>query len=140
MGSGLVERRRPPLAAIAGASLGVGLVAVSVVTLGAPDLAMAWSFLAGAYPSTASVVAFLSLVCYAVVGSAALVAVVVAVRAAVGERSTRRAARRRGRSAWFVVAGLALLGLSVVNRVETGSRMCCGAGPQQVQEAAALAR
>lgn len=125
---------------MAGVLLAGGLAAASALTLGAPDPALAGTFLAGSYPSTASAVAFLALLCYGLVGCAALAVVVAAVREASGGRSTGRASGRDARAACFVVAGLALLGLSVVNRVETGSGICCGAGPQQVQEAAALAR
>jgi hypothetical protein len=112
------------------------LVAASVVTLGPPDFGLAGQFLNGAYPSMASAVAFLSLLCYAVVLGACVLAVIRGLRMVAAGRGTGRGARAIA----FVLAGTILLGLSVASRLDTGGGMCCGGGSRQVQEAAALAR
>jgi hypothetical protein len=122
--------------ALAGLAMGGVLLAASVLTLGLPNVGLAGQFLSGAYPSMPSALAFLSLLCYAVVLGAVTVAVVRGLRMATGVRSAGRTARAIA----FVLAGVILLSLSVVNRVDTGGGICCGGGAQQIQEAAALAR
>jgi len=112
------------------------LVAASVLTLGMPNLGLAGQLLGGAYPTMASAVAVSSLICYAVVLLAALAVLAGALRRGaggwVGGRGLRAVA--------LILAGATLLSLSLVNRVDTGTGICCGGGSQQTQEAAALAR
>lgn len=132
----MAEHRRAVAGVMAGLATGGLLLGASVITLGLPNLGLAGQFLSGSYPSTQSAVAFLSLVCYAVVLAAVAVAVVRGLRMAAGGRSTSRGIRAIA----LVLAGAVLLSLSVVNRVDTGSGICCGGGVQQVKEAASLAR
>jgi hypothetical protein len=132
----LAEHRRAVAGVMAGLASGGLLLGASMITLGLPNLGLAGQFLSGSYPSTQSVVAFLSLVCYAVVLAAVAVAVFRGLRMAAGGGSTSRGIRAIA----LVLAGAVLLSLSVVNRVDTGSGICCGGGVQQVKEAASLAR
>jgi hypothetical protein len=132
----LVEHRRAVAGVMAGLASGGLLLGASMITLGLPNLGLAGQFLSGSYPSTRLAVAFLSLVCYAVVLAAVAVAVFRGLRMAAGGRSTSRGIRAIA----LVLAGAVLLSLSVVNRVDTGSGICCGGGVQQVKEAASLAR
>jgi hypothetical protein len=69
---------------MAGLASGGLLLGASMITLGLPNLGLAGQFLSGSYPSTQSVVAFLSLVCYAVVLAAVAVAVFRGLRMAAG--------------------------------------------------------
>lgn len=132
----MAEHRRAVAGVMAGLASGGLLLGASMITLGLPNLGLAGQFLSGSYPSTQSVVAFLSLVCYAVVLAAVAVAVFRGLRMAAGGGSTSRGIRAIA----LVLAGAVLLSLSVVNRVDTGSGICCGGGVQQVKEAASLAR
>ncbi len=132
----MAEPRRAVAGVMAGLAMGAVLLGASVITLGPPDLGLAGQFLSGSYPSTQSAVALLSLVCYAVVLAAVAVAVFKGLRMAAGRRGTSRGIRAIA----LVLAGAVLLSLSVVNRVDTGSGICCGGGVQQVKEAASLAR
>ncbi len=135
-GSALAEPRRPVAGVIGGLSTGGALLGAAVITLGSPNLGLAAQFLSGSYPSTRSAVAFLSMVCYAAVLAAVAVAVFDGLRMFTGGRGTNRGIRALA----LVLAGAVLLSLSVVNRVDTGSGICCGGGVQQVKEAASLAR
>ncbi len=112
------------------------LLAASAITLGVPNFGLAGQFLSGSYPSMQSAVALLSLLCYAVVGTAVAVALFRGFRLATGGRGTSRGIRAIA----LVLAGVVLLSLSVFNRVDTGSGICCGGGVQQVREAESLAR
>lgn len=132
----MAEHRRAVAGVMAGLASGGLLLGASVITLGLPNLGLAGQFLSGSYPSTRLAVAFLSLVCYAVVLAAVAVAVFRGLRMAAGGGSTSRGIRAIA----LVLAGAVLLSLSVVNRVDTGSGICCGGGVQQVKEAASLAR
>ena len=132
----MAEHRRAVAGVMAGLASGGLLLGASMITLGLPNLGLAGQFLSGSYPSTQSVVAFLSLVCYAVVLAAVAVAVFRGLRMAAGGGSTSRG----NRAIPMFVAGAVILSLSVVNRVDTGSGICCGGGVQQVKEAASLAR
>ena len=132
----MAERRRAAFRALAGLGMGGVLLVTSVIALGPPDLGAAGQFLSGSYPSMASALAFLSLLCYGVVLTAVTVALVRALRTAAGGRGISRGVRAIA----LVLAGVILLSLSVVNRVDTGGGICCGGGAQQIQEAASLAR
>jgi hypothetical protein len=116
--------------------MGAVLLAASALTLGLPNLNLAGQFLGGAYPSMASALAFLSLLCYAVVLAAVVGAVVRGLRAVAGGRDANRGLR----AVVFVIVGAVLLTMSVINRVDSGGGICCGEGAQQIQEAASLAR
>ena len=132
----MTQRRRAASGAIAGIAMTVLVVAASVRTLGAPDLGLAGGFLEGSYPSVASAVALCSVICYAVVAVAATATIVEALR-------TGTAVSGRGRSlraAGLIVAGAALLAISLAARAQAGAGICCGGGPRQTQEAAALVR
>jgi hypothetical protein len=112
------------------------LLAVSVLTLGIPNFGLAGQFMAGGYPSAASGVAVASMFLDGVLVGAAGVAAMCSVRGAAGGW-----VRRPSLSAMaLVVVGAILLGLSVAQRVDSGGAYCCGGGPQQVREAASLAR
>ena len=115
---------------------GGGLLAAAAVTLGWPDLRLAGQFLGGSYPSMASAVAFLSLLCYAVVLGSVAVVMVSALRTVV----RGRVAGRNVRATACVVVGVVLLSLSVISRLDAGGGICCGGGARQVQEAVSLAR
>jgi hypothetical protein len=132
----LADQRRAVAGVLAGLATGGVLLGASVITLGLPDFGLAGQFLSGSYPSMQSAVAFLSLVCYAVVLAAVAVAVVRGLRMAAGGRGMSGSVRAIA----LVLAGVVLLSLSVVNRVDSGNGICCGAGVQQVKEAASLAR
>jgi hypothetical protein len=132
----LADQPRAVPGVIAGLATSGVLLAASVITLGVPNFGLAGQFVSGSYPSMQSAVAFLSLLCYAVVFAAVAVAVVRGLRMAAGGRGTSRGIRAIA----LVLAGVVLLSLSVVNRVDTGSGICCGGGVQQVREAASLAR
>lgn len=121
---------------LAGIGAGGLLLAASVIALGLPNLGLAGQFLSGSYPSVASAVAFLSLLCFAVVLAAVAMALAGALRLAAGGEGVSRSVR----DAALVIAGVILLSLSVVNRVDTGGGICCGGGAQQIREAASLAR
>ena len=132
----MADRRRGVAEALWGLGVAGFLLAASVVTLGIPDFGKAGAFLSGAYPSVSSAIALLSLLCYAVVLAAVVLAVVRGLRLATAGRRTSRTVR----SIVFVLAGMILLSLSIVNRVDPGGGICCGGGSQQVREAASLAR
>jgi hypothetical protein len=121
---------------LAGIGAGGVLLAASLIALGLPDFGLAGQFLSGSYPSVASAVAFLSLLCYAVVLAAVVMALAGALRLTAGGKGVSRSVR----DAALVLAGVILLSLSVVNRVDTGGGICCGGGAQQIREAASLAR
>ncbi len=132
----MTQRRRAASGAIAGIAMTVLVVAASVRTLGAPDLGLAGGFLEGSYPSVASAVALCSVICYAVVAVAATATIVEALR-------TGTAVSGRGRSlraAGLIVAGAALLAVSLAARAQAGAGICCGGGPRQIHEAATLVR
>jgi hypothetical protein len=131
----LAERRRAAVGVLAGLGAAGVLLAASVIALGPPNFGAARQFLSDSYPSMASAVAFLSLLCYAVVLAAVAVALIRALRMAAGGGISRSV-----RAIALVLAGLVLLSLSVVNRVDTGGGICCGGGAQQIREAASLAR
>ncbi|MGD1053689.1 MAG: hypothetical protein ABR950_07645 [Candidatus Dormibacteria bacterium] len=132
----MAEQRRTVAGAVAGLASGGVLLGASAVTLGPPNLGLAGQFLSGSYPSMQSAVAFLSLVCYAVVLTAVALALVRGLRMAVRGTGTSRSIRAIA----LVLAGVVLLSLSVVNRVDGGGGICCGGGTQQIREAASLAR
>lgn len=132
----MAERRGAALDALAGLGTGGVLLITSVIVLGPPNLGAAGQFLSDSYPSMRSALAFLSLLCYGVVLAALAVAVVRALRTAAGGRGISRGVRAFA----LVLAGVILLSLSVVNRVDTGGGICCGGGAQQIREAASLAR
>ena len=131
----MADRRRNAAAVVAGLGAAGVLLAASIIALGPPNFGAAGQFLSGAYPSMASAVAFLSLLCYAVVLTAVAVALIRVLRMAAGGGISRSV-----RAIALVLAGLVLLSLSVVNRVDTGGGICCGGGAQQIREAATLAR
>lgn len=112
------------------------VVAASVLTLGEPDLGLAGGFLEGSYPSVASAVALCSVICYAVVAVAATATIVEALRAATAVPGRGRSLR----AAALIVAGAGLLAVSLAARAQAGAGICCGGGPRQTQEAAALVR
>lgn len=128
--------RHSPTGVLAGIGAGGVLLAASLIALGLPDFGLAGQFLSGSYPSVASAVAFLSLLCYAVVLAAVVMALAGALRLTAGGKGVSRSVR----DAALVLAGVILLSLSVVNRVDTGGGICCGGGAQQIREAASLAR
>jgi hypothetical protein len=132
----LAKQPRAVPGAIAGLAAGGVLLSASVITLGVPNLALAGGFLDGSYPSMQSAIAFLSLLCYVVVGAAVAVAILSGLRMASGGRGTSRGIRAIA----LVLAGVILLSLSVISRVDTGNGICCGGGAQQVREAESLAR
>jgi hypothetical protein len=132
----LADRHDGGVSGLASAAVSALLVAASALTLGLPHLTMAGDFLSGSFPTMASAVAFLSLLCYTVVLGA--VAVVV-----VGGMQMAARGRRVGpttRASALVLAGVVLLGLSLANRAAGGGTFCCGGGAQQVREVVALAR
>ena len=128
--------RHSPTGVLAGIGAGGVLLAASLIALGLPDFGLAGQFLSGSSPSVASAVAFLSLLCYAVVLAAVVMALAGALRLTAGGKGVSRSVR----DAALVLAGVILLSLSVVNRVDTGGGICCGGGAQQIREAASLAR
>jgi hypothetical protein len=131
----LADRRRNAAAVVAGLGAAGVLLAASIIALGPPNFGAAGQFLSGAYPSMASAVALLSLLSYAVVLASVTVALVRALRMAAGGRGMSRSVRAIA----LVLAGVILLSLSVVNRVDSGGGICCGGGAQQIREAASLA-
>ncbi len=124
------------VSAVGGTVMAGVLISASALALGPPNLTLAGDFIGGAYPSMPSALAFLSLLCYTVALGGAGVAVAGGMRMAIGRRNVGRSAR----AVALVLAGVVLLGLSVVNRLDTGGGFCCGGGPQQVREAVSLAR
>jgi len=125
------------MGAISAVALGAVLLGCSALTLGWPDLRLAGQFLGGAYPSMASAVAFLSLLCYAVALGAVAVVVVSALRTVGRGRAVRS---RTVRATACVLVGVILLSISVVGRIDTARTICCGGGARHIQEAASLAR
>jgi hypothetical protein len=136
VGSVLADRHDEVAGALAGLAIAGVLVAASALTLGPPNLPTAGGFLSGSYPSMASAVAFVSLLCYTVVLGVVGLAVIRGLLMVKQGRSVGRTAR----AATLLVVGLVLLSLSVVNRVDSGDGICCGGGAQQVREAVSLAR
>jgi len=132
----LAERRGLVADSLIALILGGALLVASLLALGPPDVGLAGQFLSGSYPSMPTAVACLSLLCYAAVVSAAAVAVIGGARTAGRGRGSRRTIR----GVAFILAGAVLLCLSVVNRIEGGSAICCGGGSPQAQEVSSLVR
>ena len=132
----MTERWRDRGVLVAGVVGCAVLVAASVITLGAPDPALAGQFLTGSYPTMASAIALCSLICYGCVALTLLVVLIAALQPEAGWWRRGRALR----AAALVLVGAVLLGLSLAGRAETGGGICCGGGQQQIQEAASLAR
>jgi hypothetical protein len=127
----LIRRIIPTLLCLA------GLTSAAALTLGLPDLKTAAAFFSGSAPTSLEAEAVVTLLCWAMVATLLLPAVIEMLHVLRGHAAAHHGAVP---GALFLLAGVVVLCIGVMHRLMPSDSLCCGATPTRIEEAIQLAR